>query len=105
MSVSHVDSIISAHNPFIHRYVNIHGSRMAYIDMDTEETLDLDATVLFIHGNPTSSYIWRNIIPHVMPKVRCVAPDLIGMGLSEKPDLSYRFEDHVRYLDAFIHAV
>ena len=107
MSVSHVDSVISAHNPFVHRYVSVHGSRMAYVDTDTvtEETHDLDATTLFVHGNPTSSYIWRNIIPHVMPKVRCVAPDLIGMGSSEKPDLSYRFEDHVRYLDAFIDAV
>lgn len=57
---------------------------------------------LFLHGNPTSSYIWRNIIPHVATVVRCVAPDLIGFGQSGKPDIAYRFEDHVRYLDAFI---
>jgi haloalkane dehalogenase len=100
MSASLVDPEVSAHNTFTIQYVNIHGPRMAYID--TNETHELDATAIFLHGNPTSSYIWRNIIPHVMPKVRCVAPDLIGMGLSEKPDLSYRFEDHVRYLDAFI---
>jgi pimeloyl-ACP methyl ester carboxylesterase len=62
-----------------------------------------DAPVaLFLHGNPTSSYIWRNIIPHVAKVARCVAPDLIGFGQSGKPDIDYRFEDHVRYLDAFI---
>lgn len=103
MSVSSIDPEISAQNPFTTQYVSIHGSRMAYID--TNETHNLNATAVFLHGNPTSSYIWRNIIPHVMPKIRCVAPDLIGMGSSDKPDLSYRFEDHVRYLDAFIDAV
>ncbi|MGN6307820.1 MAG: haloalkane dehalogenase [Mesorhizobium sp.] len=58
--------------------------------------------VLFLHGNPTSSYIWRNIIPHVAPVGRCLAPDLIGYGQSGKPDIAYRFFDQVRYLDAFI---
>lgn len=57
---------------------------------------------LFLHGNPTSSYIWRNIIPHVAEVAHCIAPDLIGFGQSGKPDIAYRFEDHVRYLDAFI---
>jgi haloalkane dehalogenase len=60
--------------------------------------------VLFLHGNPTSSYIWRNVIPHVAPIARCLAPDLIGFGQSGKPPIPYRFEDHVRYLDAFIEA-
>src|SRR5262245_53372820 len=59
---------------------------------------------LFLHGNPTSSYIWRNILPHVAPVAYCVAPDLIGFGRSGKPDIAYRFADHVRYLDAFIAA-
>jgi haloalkane dehalogenase len=59
---------------------------------------------LFLHGNPTSSYIWRNILPHVMPVARCVAPDLVGFGQSGKPDIAYRFADHVRYLDAFVEA-
>ena len=59
---------------------------------------------LFLHGNPTSSYIWRNVLPHVMPVARCIAPDLIGFGQSGKPDIEYRFADHVRYLDAFIEA-
>jgi haloalkane dehalogenase len=57
---------------------------------------------LFLHGNPTSSYIWRNIIPHVAPVAHCIAPDLIGFGQSGKPDIAYRFTDHVRYLDAFL---
>ena len=59
-------------------------------------------TVLFLHGNPTSSYIWRNIIPLVAPVAHCIAPDLIGFGQSGKPDMEYRFFDHVRYLDAFL---
>ena len=59
-------------------------------------------TALFLHGNPTSSYIWRDIIPHVAPVARCIAPDLIGFGQSGKPSIPYRFVDHVRYLDAFI---
>ncbi len=57
---------------------------------------------LFLHGNPTSSFIWRNIIPHVASVARCIAPDLIGFGRSGKPPIAYRFADHVRYLDAFL---
>jgi haloalkane dehalogenase len=60
--------------------------------------------VLFLHGNPTSSYIWRNILPLVAPVAHCIAPDLIGFGQSGKPDIAYRFADHVRYLDAFLDA-
>jgi haloalkane dehalogenase len=73
-------------------------SEMAY-----REAGRTDAPVaLFLHGNPTSSYIWRNIIRHVAEVARCIAPDLIGFGQSGKPDIAYRFEDHARYLDAFI---
>jgi haloalkane dehalogenase len=62
-----------------------------------------DAPVaLFLHGNPTSSHIWRNILPLVTPVAHCIAPDLIGFGQSGKPDISYRFFDQVRYLDALI---
>ena len=76
------------------------GSRMAY-----REAGDPAAPVaLFLHGNPTSSFIWRNIIPHVAPVAHCIAPDLIGFGQSDKPDIAYRFADHVHYLDAFIAA-
>jgi hypothetical protein len=66
---------------------------------------DPDApTALFLHGNPTSSYIWRNILPTVAEVAHCIAPDLIGFGQSGKPDIDYGFEDHVRYLDAFLAA-
>jgi haloalkane dehalogenase len=75
--------------------------------LDTEmayrEAGSRDAPVaLFLHGNPTSSYIWRNITPLVAPVAHCIAPDLVGFGQSGKPDIAYRFEDHARYLDAFI---
>lgn len=60
---------------------------------------------LFLHGNPTSSYIWRNIIPLVAPVAHCIAPDLVGFGQSGKPDIAYRFTDQVPYLDAFIDAM
>jgi haloalkane dehalogenase len=73
-------------------------SRMAF-----REAGEADAPVtLFLHGNPTSSYIWRNILPAVAKVAHCIAPDLIGFGQSGKPDIAYRFEDHVRYLDAFL---
>jgi haloalkane dehalogenase len=58
---------------------------------------------LFLHGNPTSSYLWRNIIPYVKGIGRAVAIDLIGMGRSDKPDLDYRFKSHYRYVEEFVH--
>jgi haloalkane dehalogenase len=62
--------------------------------------------VVFLHGNPTSSYLWRNVIPHVEKLGRCLAPDLIGMGDSGKAaDGSYRLVDHARYLDAWFAAL
>jgi len=58
---------------------------------------------LFLHGNPTSSYLWRNVVTHIIPHGRIIAPDLIGMGKSDKPDIDYRFLTHSSYLDEFIH--
>jgi haloalkane dehalogenase len=73
-------------------------SEMAY-----REAGPIDAPVaLFLHGNPSSSFIWRNIMPLVANVAHCIAPDLIGFGQSGKPDIAYRIEDHARYLDAFI---
>jgi haloalkane dehalogenase len=80
--------------------IAVHGSTMAYREARRAGM----PVALFLHGNPTSSYIWRNIIPHVAPVAHCIAPDLIGFGQSGKPDIDYRFVDHVRYLDAFIAA-
>jgi len=61
--------------------------------------------IVFLHGNPTSSYLWRNVIPRLAGEGRCLAPDLIGMGKSGKPDVACRFDDHARYLDAWFDAL
>ena len=98
LNVSEYD-VISAEFPFESQYITVYGSRMHYIDEGSGDP------ILFLHGNPTSSYLWRNIIPHLTPHGRCIAPDLIGMGKSDKPDLGYRFVDHVRYVDGFIEAL
>ncbi len=63
------------------------------------------STVVFLHGNPLSSRVWRNVLPGVAQRARCVVPDLIGMGDSGKPDIAYRFVDHARYLDAWFDAL
>jgi haloalkane dehalogenase len=71
-------------------------SAMSYVDVGEGDP------IVFLHGNPTSSYLWRNVIPHLVDVGRCLAPDLIGMGASgTSPTFSYRFADHVRYLDAW----
>jgi haloalkane dehalogenase len=81
----------------------VFGSGMAYVEVG-----DGDPIVL-LHGNPTSSYLWRNILPYLQPLGRCIVPDLIGMGDSDKlPDSgpeSYRFVEHRRYLDALLEAL
>ncbi len=73
---------------------------MAYQDMGDGDP------IVFLHGNPTSSYLWRNIIPRLSGSYRCIAPDLIGMGDSDKLPVSgpgsYTFVEHRTYLDAFL---
>lgn len=71
-------------------------SQMSYLEHGSGKT------VLFLHGNPTSSYLWRNVIPHVSDTHRAIAIDLIGMGGSGKPAIDYTFSDHAKYLDAFV---
>jgi haloalkane dehalogenase len=83
------------------RDVPVLGTTMAYREAQAKAA----PVALFLHGNPTSSFIWRNIIPHAAPVARCVAPDLIGFGRSGKPAIAYRFADHVRHLDAFLDAL
>ncbi len=91
---------MTASDPHPRRTVEVLDSKMTYVD-----TGDGDP-VVFLHGNPTSSYLWRNVIPHLAGQARCLAPDLIGMGDSGKaPGGSYRFADHARYLDAWFDAV
>ncbi len=87
---------ISADFPYEPNFVEVHGSRMHYIEAGSGDP------VLFLHGNPTSSYLWRNIIPHVQSQARCLALDLIGMGKSDKPDIDYSFFDHAQYVEGFI---
>ena len=94
---------ISAEFPFTKGRVVVHGRQMAYVDVGAGDP------IVFLHGNPTSSYLWRNVIPHLVGLGRCVAPDLIGMGDSDKlpapgPD-SYRFVDHRHYLDGLLDAL
>jgi haloalkane dehalogenase len=75
-------------------------SEISYIDVGNGDP------VVFLHGNPTWSYQWRNIIPHLSDRRRCLAPDLIGMGWSGKsPAKAYRLVDHVRYIDAWLDAL
>ena len=87
---------IPADFPFKSNFIDIKGNRMHYIDEGKGDP------ILFLHGNPTSSYLWRNIIPYLSNKGRCIALDLIGMGKSDKPNISYDFFDHYDYLKAFI---
>lgn len=90
---------ISAVSPFESRWVGVHGSRMHYVETGSGDP------ILFVHGMPASSYAWRNVLPYAAPHGRAIAVDLIGMGRSDKPDLDYRFTDHMRYLDGFIEAL
>lgn len=60
---------------------------------------------VFLHGNPTSSHLWRHVLPRIGAPGRCLAPDLIGMGRSGKPEIAYTFADHARYLDAWFAAL
>jgi len=87
---------ISSAYPFDSNYVEVNGSKIHYVDVGSGDP------ILFLHGNPTSSYIWRNIIPHLAFQGRCIAPDLIGMGKSDNPDIDYTYKDHIKYIDGFI---
>jgi haloalkane dehalogenase len=85
------------------RYADVLGTRMAYREVGRGEP------VVFLHGNPTSSYLWRDVLGHVAPLGRCLAPDLVGMGASAKlpgtGDDRYRFVEHRRYLAGFLDAL
>lgn len=98
------DKPISAAFPFESKYVEVAGSRIHYVEEGGGDpsTGSGQAPILFLHGNPTSSYLWRNIIPYAAQVGRAIAMDLIGMGKSDKPDIEYRFFDHVRYVEGFI---
>ena len=95
--------MISATFPYQKQRRRVLGSEMAYVEVGRGDP------IVLLHGNPTSSYLWRNVLPHLQPLGRCIAPDLIGMGDSAKllnsgPG-SYRFVEHRRYLDALLEAL
>ena len=95
-----MSSEIAAHDKYTRQFVKVLDSEMAYVDEGKGNP------IVFLHGNPTSSYLWRNIMPHCEGSGRVLAPDLIGMGESGKnPAGSYRFVDHYRYLNAWFDAV
>jgi haloalkane dehalogenase len=93
-------SMISAAFPYQKQRRRVLGSEMAYVEVGEGDP------IVLLHGNPTSSYLWRNVLPHLQSRGRCIAPDLIGMGDSDKLSNSgpgsYRFVEHRRYLDALL---
>lgn len=95
--------MISPALPYQKQRRRVLGREMAYVEVGAGDP------IVLLHGNPTSSYLWRNVLPHLSPRGRCIAPDLIGMGDSDKlPDSgpgSYRFVEHRRYLDALLEAL
>src|SRR5580693_5114828 len=100
---ANMTNMISAAFPYQKQRRRVLGREMAYVEVGQGDP------ILLLHGNPTSSYLWRNVLPHLQPLGRCIAPDLIGMGDSDKlPNSgpgSYRFVEHRRYLDALLEAL
>jgi len=92
--------MISAEERYPKRSIAVKGLSMACVDQGE------GAPIVFLHGNPTSSYLWRNIIPHLAGQGRCIAPDLLGMGDSQKLPQSgpgsYTFAQHREYLDGLL---
>ena len=94
---------ISPSFPYQKKRREVLGRNMAYVEVGEGDP------IVLLHGNPTSSYLWRKVLPHLQLRGRCIAPDLIGMGDSDKlldsgPD-SYRFVEHRRYLDTLLEAL
>ena len=89
----------SAAFPYQHKFIEVGGAQMAYLDLGEGDP------IVFLHGAPESSYVWRNIIPFLEKYGRIIAPDLIGHGKSDKlsnnPNVKYKMEDHIAYLDEF----
>src|SRR6185369_694491 len=95
-----IASGISTEDPTYRKYVSVLNTEMAYVDVGSGDP------IVLLHGNPTPSYLWRNIIPFLLPFGRCLAPDYVGMGNSGAAQSGgYRLRDHQRYLDAWLDAV
>ena len=95
--------MISAEERYDKKRGEVLGSKMAYVETGSGDP------IVLLHGNPTSSYLWRNVIPHLEGRWRCIAPDLIGMGDSDKLEPSgpdrYTLVEHRRYLDTLLEAL
>ena len=92
--------MISTEDSSYRKRVSVLDTHMAFVDVGEGDP------IVFLHGNPTPSYLWRNVIPEVLPLGRCLAPDYVGMGNSgPSPRRAYRFVDHQRYLDAWFEAL
>ena len=85
--------------PYESNYLSINGNRLHYIDEGQGQTL------LFLHGMPTWSYLWRKMIPQLSQHYRVICVDLIGFGLSDKPDIEYRIDEHIDYIEQFVTAL
>ena len=90
------NAVISAADLHRRSRAKVLDSQISYVDVGSGDP------IVLLHGNPTSSYLWRNVIPHLRGLGRVLAPDLVGFGTSSKsPGHAYKFTDHVRYLDAW----
>lgn len=78
------------------KFVEVNGAKMHYIEAGHGDA------IVFLHSIPMSSYVWRNIIPHLSELGRCIAPDLIGFGKSDKPDINYSIQDHINFFNQFV---
>ncbi|SRR5579883_268547 len=87
---------ISSDFPYSSNFVDVLGSKMHYIDEGEGDP------ILLLHSIPTHSYVWRNVIPHLSTLGRCIVPDLMGCGKSDKPAIEYTIFDHIKYIDEFI---
>ncbi|MBL4648022.1 MAG: haloalkane dehalogenase [Gammaproteobacteria bacterium] len=90
---------ISGDFSFSENFIEVLGIPLHYIEQGE------GSPILFLHGVPTSSYLWRNVLPEVSQHARCIAVDLVGFGKSAKPDIAYTIFDHIRYINAFIKAL
>ncbi|MEE2673145.1 MAG: haloalkane dehalogenase [Myxococcota bacterium] len=94
--------MISSAERYAKKTAEVRGRKLAYVEVGEGDP------IVFLHGNPTSSYLWRNVIPHLASQGRCIAPDLLGMGDSQKLDEAgpdaYRFVDHRDHLDGLLEA-
>ncbi len=91
--------VISESNKLHKKSIDVLGSKMSYLEIGKGNP------VIFIHGNPSSSYLWRNVMPYVAPQGRAIAVDLIGMGESDKPDINYTFDEQYKYFSSFVDAL